>query len=288
MTTKTQTPLDLPKLRARVAAIVAEFDQPLPEGDDGLEEAVRRLDRVRTSVRAIYGEFAIDHLTEEAEISPNTDSIDFRLWDVLVERKPQTLAGVIVKLRWALADNGRPLGHSEDSDAVRLVAGLLPAVERAAARSGEYGVSALDPFALGGDRPDEDAALIALFREWRAQLDALYVRLAGDDFDENSDAEHEFDEALDAAYRRIFDEPARGIVGFAIKAFMLAREVRDCIHNDGDHLSLGTFELSDYAGDCLIRLDQHALLGLVRDVVRFVPSLEPHCRRLLAAPTKLP
>src|SRR5437773_1490128 len=75
-----------------------------------------------------------------------------------------------------------------------------------------------DPFALGGDQRD-DAALFTLFREWRAGMrDIEGPRPA-------EETEDQYDVANSAVWdiaRQIYDTPAAGPVGLAIKAFMLA------------------------------------------------------------------
>ncbi len=75
-----------------------------------------------------------------------------------------------------------------------------------------------DFFALGGDQPD-DAALLTLFREWRAGMrDIEGPRPAGE-------TEDQYDVANGAVWdiaRQIYDTPAAGPAGLAIKAFMLA------------------------------------------------------------------
>src|SRR5712672_2911849 len=119
-----------------------------------------------------------------------------------------------------------------------------------------------DPFALGGDQRD-DAALLTLFREWRAGMrDIESPRPAGE-------TEDQYDVANGAVWdiaRQIYDTPAAGPAGLAIKAFMLAFEI--CI-DDVDRpsldepASLGKFDLAQNhygAGDTLY-LRNHAIKG---------------------------
>ena len=79
-------------------------------------------------------------------------------------------------------------------------------------------MNAPDPFALGGDQRD-DAALSTLFREWRAGMrDIDGPRPA-------EETEDQYDVANGAVWdiaRQIYDTPAAGPAGLAIKAFMLA------------------------------------------------------------------
>src|SRR5207302_3827326 len=91
--------------------------------------------------------------------------------------------------------------------------------------------------------------------------------------------------------RRIYDTPAAGPAGLAIKAFMLAFEV--CV----DHLpssegpgSLGEFSIGRHhygAGDTLY-LRNHAFKGLAGDIARFVPELDPLGAGIVQSPLKRP
>ena len=142
-----------------------------------------------------------------------------------------------------------------------------------------------DPFALGGDQRD-DAALLTLFREWRAAMrDIEGPRPAGE-------TEDQYDAANGAVWdiaRQIYDTPAVGPVGLAIKAFMLAFEV--CV----DHLpsseepgSLGEFSIERHhygAGDRLY-LRNHAIKGLAGDIGRFVPEAIPLVAGIVQSPVK--
>ena len=93
-------PLDLAALRERVAAIVAEFDLPLPDGDAGIFEAARRKRDLDARFRALYGEFGIDDKVEEAEINPQRDRLEDPLIDYLEKHaRPQTLAAAAVLLQ---------------------------------------------------------------------------------------------------------------------------------------------------------------------------------------------
>src|SRR5437868_3978949 len=126
-----------------------------------------------------------------------------------------------------------------------------------------------DPFALGGDQRD-DAALLTLFREWRAGMrDIEGPRPAGETEDQYDAANH----AVWDIARQIYDTPAAGPAGLAIKAFMLAFEV--CI-DDVDRpsldepASLGKFDLAQNhygAGDRLY-VRNHAIKGLAGDIAR--------------------
>src|SRR6266513_2616478 len=98
-----------------------------------------------------------------------------------------------------------------------------------------------DPFALGGDQPD-DAALLTLFREWRAGMrDIEGPRPAGE-------TEDQYDAANGALWdiaRQIYDTPAAGSVGLSLKTFMLAFDVCvDHLPSSEEPASLGKFDLA--------------------------------------------
>ena len=146
-------------------------------------------------------------------------------------------------------------------------------------------MSALDPFALGG-RQDGDDAILTLFREWRDGMERLTAGNPDDD-------EHEpLFEALTKTQRQIFDAEAHGLIGLAVKAFMLAYEVQegDGYHVRGSHpCSVNAFDRDEqYGAKRTLFLGSHALRGLVMDVVRFLPELAPLASRITAAPVVLP
>ena len=144
-----------------------------------------------------------------------------------------------------------------------------------------------DPFALGGDQRD-DAALLTLFREWRAGMrDIDGPRPA-------EETEDQYDVANGAVWdiaRQIYDTPAAGPAGLAIKAFMLAFEVRvDHLPSSEEPASLGKFDLAQNhygAGDRLY-LHNHAIKGLAGDIARFVPETAPLVAGIVQSPLKRP
>jgi hypothetical protein len=145
-------------------------------------------------------------------------------------------------------------------------------------------MSALDPFAFGG-RQHGDDAILTLFREWRDEMERLVARnLVDDDFDPLHDA-------LIDIQRQIFDAKANGLVGLAVKAFMLAYEVQVDAgpYVKGDHnCSINAFDQDQYGAKRTLYLESHALRGLVVDLVRFLPELQPLAWRIVASPVVLP
>ena len=144
-------------------------------------------------------------------------------------------------------------------------------------------MSTPDSFALGG-RQDGDEAILNLFREWRDGMEGLAARnLVEEDFEP-------LHEALIDTQRQISDAEASGLIGLAVKAFMLAYEVQiDTKYVKGDHVcSISAFEQDQYGAERTLYLQSHALRGLVVDAVRFLPELAPLARRIIAAPVVLP
>jgi hypothetical protein len=144
-----------------------------------------------------------------------------------------------------------------------------------------------DPFALGGDQRD-DAALLALFREWRAGMQDIEGERPAEE------TEDQYDVANTAVWdiaRQIYDTPAVGPVGLAIKAFMLAFEVCvDLLPSSEEPGSLGEFSIERHhygAGDPLY-LCNHAIKGLAGDIARFVPELDPLVAGIIQSPLKRP
>ena len=133
----------------------------------------------------------------------------------------------------------------------------------------------------------DDAALLTLFREWRAGMQDIEGQRPAEETDDQFNAAN--DAVFDIA-RQIYDTPAAGPVGLAIKAFMLAFEV--CIDDvdrprSDEPASLGKFDLAQNhygAGDTLY-LCNHALKGLAGDIARFVPELAPLVAGVVQSPT---
>jgi hypothetical protein len=125
-----QAPLDIAALRERVAAIVAEFDLPLPDGDAGIFEADRRSRAISERFRALDREFEID-VEIEQEINPERERLADPLLDYLEQgAEPRTLAAAAVMLRHAF-DGGvaiRPDGG--------MLGNVLALIEREAAAKG--------------------------------------------------------------------------------------------------------------------------------------------------------
>ena len=144
-----------------------------------------------------------------------------------------------------------------------------------------------DPFALGGDQRD-DAALLTLFREWRAGMrDIEGPRPA-------EETEDQYDVANSAVWdiaRQIYDAPAVGPAGLAIKAFMLAFEVCvDLLPSSEEPATLGKFDLAQnhYGAGGALYLRNHAIKGLAGDIARFVPELDPLVAGIVQSPVKCP
>jgi hypothetical protein len=86
------------ELRARSGEVAAAYAAPLPEGDEGLIEALRRLVEVGDQRSALYDESL--SIAVEQIINEITDPPWSRLCDFIENTEPQGPAGVIVKLRY--------------------------------------------------------------------------------------------------------------------------------------------------------------------------------------------
>jgi hypothetical protein len=122
--TPPMTPNEIEALRARVAAIVAEFDKPLPKGDAGIIEADRRSKMMEARWRELSQEFrhVITMAVEEAEIIAHREPVIDRIHAAIRNARPKTLAGAAVVLRH-LIDEG--LIVDPGSNAAEAVAALI-------------------------------------------------------------------------------------------------------------------------------------------------------------------
>jgi hypothetical protein len=140
-----------------------------------------------------------------------------------------------------------------------------------------------DPFAFGGDQRD-DAALLTLFREWRAGMRDIEGERPAEE------TEDQYDAACHAVWdiaRQIYDTPAAGLVGLAIKAFMLAFEVCvDHLPSSEEPSSLGEFSRHHYGAGDTLYLRNHAIKGLVGDIACFVPEVAPLVGGIVQSPVK--
>ena len=108
------------------------------------------------------------------------------------------------------------------------------------------------------------------------------------------------DADLDVANRlaeQIHDAPVQGVVGLAIKAYMIGAWDDDLDGNRGDACTLSAFSESSYStrrvGDTRtdvahLYLSSHALRGLLASAAAFVPELWPLVARAVESPLTLP
>ena len=119
---------------------------------------------------------------------------------------------------------------------------------------------------MGALLAGDNSVILALFHEWQEALGAA-----------NSAATDEEAEPLDQRVwrleRQIYDAPAAGAAGFAVKAFMLAR-VEVNTNRNGLFLP---FDEDHYAGDGRLCLTKHAVKGLLADAARFLSELAHRC-----------
>jgi hypothetical protein len=88
------------ELRARAEALAAEYRTPLPEGDAGITEALRRLHELRPRARALHQQFTITPEIEKKIIEPIVTQAVIELEHFIEETPPETVAGAITKLRY--------------------------------------------------------------------------------------------------------------------------------------------------------------------------------------------
>jgi hypothetical protein len=150
-----------------------------------------------------------------------------------------------------------------------------------------------DIFALGG-RQDDDADILQLFRQWCTAWRASGARGLSDE---------ECDAACDIANRlgeQIYDAPVQGVVGLAIKAYMVAQggggDGLEYVRGS-DPCDLGRFSERSYACRTILGeradvahlyLGSHALRGLLASAASFVPELRPLVAKAVESPLTLP
>jgi hypothetical protein len=225
----------------------ADFDREI-----GLDPALDELRAGLEEIKAIREASGCEtHYREAEALWKQAGEIGNRIF----ETKPLTLAGAIAMLDWTQAEEYEPLTpHWQTIDTV--IAGLrdLQAKEVAASPASEA--------------PD-DSKILALFREWIAAeryVDALLRREPPPGAIVDTPAWAHVNEL----HRAIVDTPAAGIVGIAIKAYLQIHDQEESWRED----------LAALARDS----QRWQKLGLLKDVVRFVPELAPLAANALKAP----
>lgn len=92
-----------PELRSRAEALATEYAAPLPDGDAGLVEALRRIREYEPRRKDLYREFDISPAIEEQVIEPTLNVAENQLREHLEQTPPNSLVGAAAKLRY-LAD----------------------------------------------------------------------------------------------------------------------------------------------------------------------------------------
>jgi hypothetical protein len=185
---------------------------------------------------------------EKRLINPLSDRI-WTLYDQITLSPPVSLVSALVKLR-LLSDPDIGLAAGEGENDVASVQQVLGLVERVA----------------GGDD-----AILTLFRQWREA-----VSVANNQEPETDEEGQPAHDRVYALEHQIYDTPAMGAAGLAVKAYMLA-----C---DGQ-----TDEFKpDYGPGGLLTLDKHATKSVIEDAVRIAPELAPLVGNILSTPTQRP
>jgi hypothetical protein len=155
------------------------------------------------------------------------------LYDQITVSPPVSLVSAAIKLG-LLADPDLGLENNEGINDIASLRQALALVERMAS----------------------DDAILSLFRQWieaqRAESDAEGTVISG--------IEH-----------KIFDIPAQGTIGFAVKAY-LAVFYEGRLGRGDDLAALPAFD-PESDGNPENRLDTHCSLSMMRDAARFVPEI---------------
>ena len=153
-------------------------------------------------------------------------------------------------------------------------------------------MTAPDIFALGG-RQDDDAEILALFRQWCAACHACR-QISETATDEEFEAA---DHVSNSLAEQFYDTPVQGAVGLAIKAFMVGTVAESLDDDLVDPCALGPFDENSYACRTVfgtqadvahLYMGSHALRGLLSSVGAFVPELQALVAKAVASPLTLP
>jgi len=148
-----------------------------------------------------------------------------------------------------------------------------------------------DPFALARQGEDGDAELIGLFQKWRYAT--MVWQKSGDDFGH-------WEAAVTRLAERIFDAPARGCTGSAIKAYMACYYAADGGGGRDDWAASCGFSEYAYArrlvdaktdtwtDEAHLYMGSHAMRGLMASAASFLPELEPLVAEIINAPLTIP
>jgi hypothetical protein len=193
--------------------------------------AERELAKVRAQREALSPQ--INTLADEKRLDkPLTDRL-WALYDQIAKSPPVSLTSAAVKLR-LLTDPDIGIEQNEGENDVASLRQVFELVERVAS----------------------DDAILSLFRQW------IEVQRA------ESDAEGTVIPGIEHA---IFDTPAQGAVGFAVKVY-LAVFYEGRPGRGGDLAALPALD-PESDGNPEYRLDTHCTLSMMRDAARFVPEI---------------
>jgi hypothetical protein len=203
-------------------------------------------EREIAEVRAERDALDIETLADEERLDKPLSDRMWALYDQITLSPPVSLASVAIKLR-LLADPDLGLENNEGINDLASLRQALGLVERIA----------------------RDDAILSLFRQWiEAHLAAEQIGKSGDS--------PEFDAAVVRVCdleRGIGKIPAQGLIGVAIKAYLVAHH--EHVPALGDHPA----GVSRVDPGWLGALNADNLVSLIRDAARFVPEIA-----MLAAP----
>jgi hypothetical protein len=129
-----------------------------------------------------------------------------------------------------------------------------------------------------------DSAILSRFREWIEVMRRADAAITAGEYDIHALAIEE----ADGLETEVLELPASGVVGLAIKTYLLVRARRGPDLFDPT-ASPGEITPNDgYEPDGRLRRDLRDLKGVAADLVRFLPELAPLCAGLLNAPLMAP
>jgi hypothetical protein len=198
---------------------------------------------------------------EEVEDQDCVDQLTNRVLQIereLARQIPASLEGVLWQVRKLKHLTDFDLENSPDAAACvfPMIDNVIVGIERLIQAPGEA-------MAMPADA---DSRILSVFREWmaaRRHAGALYVRELPDKEVEKQAWAH-----VNQLHCVIFDTPAAGVVGLAIKAYLQVHDWDQGRREDG----------------AAVTRDSEDWQGLLKDAVRFVPELAPLAANALKEP----
>ena len=232
-----------------------------------------------------------------AERDQENEALDQRLAEVeatIADTTPRTFAGAAVKLRMLidLGQRGWDISRSpalpqvlalvEDMSRQQASAELAKAPQPVKQSSAAEPPAETEPPDIAGADADEE--MRSLFGQW-VEIFRQRDMLEDDAAEAIVDG---FYEQGDIVERRIYDLPARGPIGIAIKGYLVSRYFRIDYLRWGDPcVSLGSFDPDNYTDKGSLSWPWLAVRSFAEDAVRVLPELAPLVAGVVDAPVSL-